>query len=91
MLVVNLELRPCMVNGCKKALFHTWEQHSEIIPPSPMVGGDNGGVCSFLMGIVELEDGQVIKVHPNTIRFLDNKIREYVFNNTGSSTDGRCE
>jgi len=75
------ELRPCIVNGNKKALFHMWEQYSDIIAPSPMVGGHGGGVLNYVMGIIETEDGQVIKVHPHTIRFIDNKIREYVFDN----------
>lgn len=87
---VSIELRPCLiVNGDteKKALFHTWEQNSQIIYPSPMVGGNGGGVVSVIMGIVELEDGSVIRVAPYQIQFIDNKIQEYVFKPAGSSPE----
>lgn len=79
---IKKELRPCLVRGNgkqKKALFHTWEQNSQIISPSVMVGGHNGGVVSFIMGVVESEAGEVIRVHPSQIQFVDNKIQEYAF------------
>lgn len=63
-------LRPCMVNGVK-ALFHTWEQHAEVIPPSPMIGGHSGGQMSQTLGIVEREDGTIHKCYADEIRFLD--------------------
>ena len=87
---VKRELRPCLIiNGDteKKALFHIWEQNSQIIPPSPMVGGHGGGVICTVMGIVELEDGSVIRVSPYQIQFIDNKIQEYSFEPAGSSTE----
>lgn len=65
-ITVKRELRPCLVNG-KKALFHTWEQYS--------VGG-----IKHLGGIIEDENGQVFRVCPSSIKFLDNKIEEYCFN-----------
>ena len=49
-------LRPCAVNG-KKALFHTMEQCSRIVPPSLLAGGHNGGVVGEVLAIVEYEDG----------------------------------
>lgn len=76
---IEKELRPCLVNGKVKALFHTWEQHSEVIAPSVMVGGHNGGEIKVLFGIVEDEKGQVARVNPTSIRFLDNKIQGYCF------------
>lgn len=82
------ELRPCIVNEKGKALFHMWEERSEIIEPSIMVGGHAGGVIKFVMGIVELEDGRIIKVNPTSIRFLDNKFTEYAFADNGSSAEG---
>ena len=73
---IKHELRPCLVNG-KKALFHTWEQHSEILAPSPMVGGHSGGEIKLVFGLIEDESGQVVRVNPTAIKFLDHKIEEY--------------
>ena len=64
------ERRPCYVDG-KKAMFHTWEYRCEIVSPSIMVGGHNGGVQSWVFGIVEFEDGTVALVLPEKIRFAD--------------------
>ena len=43
---IEVGLRPCKVNG-KKALFHTWSNKSQIVPPSALMGGDNGGVLNI--------------------------------------------
>lgn len=80
------ELRPCIVNG-KKALFHTWEQKSEIVETNPILGDYiGGGIISWVAGIIETEDGQVIRVHPSSIRFVDNKIQEYAFDDVGQQS-----
>lgn len=81
MTTLNIEpaLRPCVVAGKNKCLFHRWEQLSEIIPPSPMIGGHSGGCISHVCGIVENEDGSITRVHPNEIRFLDNIFKNYCF------------
>ena len=76
---IKRELRPCIVNEKGKALFHMWEERSEIVTPSVMIGGHTGGVIKDVAGIVELEDGKVIRVNPTSIRFLDNKMSEYAF------------
>ena len=47
---IEVELRPCKVNG-KKALFHTWSNKSKIVDPSPLMGGHNGGVLKWTVGI----------------------------------------
>ena len=78
-ITVKRELRPCLVNG-KKALFHTWEECADIIQPSPMVGGHNGGVIKYTTGIIEDETGRIYRVSPTSIQFLDRKIEEYCFN-----------
>lgn len=75
---IKRELRPCLVGGAP-ALFHMWEERSEIIEPSIMVGGHGGGVVKGVNGIVETEDGRVVKVHPTSITFVDQKIKEYCF------------
>ena len=89
---IKRELRPCLiVSNSKsitepiKALFHTWEHNSQIIPPSIMRGGHSGGVVSEVMGIVELESGEVIRVQPHKIQFVDNKVQEYCFESAGRS------
>ncbi len=40
---IETELRPCLING-KKALFHNWSNKSQIVDPSPFVGGHQGGL-----------------------------------------------
>lgn len=69
------ECRPCYINGRKntntKALFHCW--------------------CSFVgMGytdtaaIVELEDGTVTLIHPQSIKFSDDAFSKYCWNERGT-------
>lgn len=76
---IEVELRPCIVDD-RKALFHKWIDKSTIVEPSPMMGGHNGGVLKFTVGIIELEDGTVEERYPYKIKFLDNKIKDYCFN-----------
>lgn len=64
------ELRPCLVRG-KTAFFHRWVEYSDIVAPSPMVGGRPGGVIKCTFAIVEYEDGTVSRCYPEEIRFLD--------------------
>ncbi len=79
------DLRPCIVRDrrgeIKKGLFHTWSQESKPVAPSYLVGGHSGGVVSFILGLVELEDGTVEKEYPEDITFLDSpdKFKEYDF------------
>lgn len=77
-ITIHRELRPCIVNG-QKALFHQWEDVSEIVPPSPMRGGHQGGTLREVFGIIEREDGTVCECYPYEIRFVDGKIEEYAF------------
>lgn len=72
------EYRPCIIEG-KKALFHRWEEVAKVIPPSPMVGGHNGGIVKMTLGIIELEDGVVTEVYPHKIRFCGTQHNEYCF------------
>lgn len=67
---VRLESRPCYYKG-RKAVFHKWSQYSNIIPPSPMVGGHGGGVVSGTMAIIETCNGVVLEVYPMEIQFAD--------------------
>lgn len=68
------EMRPCVVatkEGDRKAFFHRWSEHSEVIGPSPLRGGHSGGTVRFTVAIVEYEDGKVGEISPEFIRFSD--------------------
>ena len=71
------ELRSCFVE--KEAgnfLFHCWSHVSEIVPPSLTVGGHPGGVIADTFAIVEGEDGRIIRVRPEKIRFVVDEKKE---------------
>lgn len=69
------ELRPCIVEEMK-GLFHKWIERSEVVAPSPLVGGHSGGEVRWTAAIVEFEDGSVSEVMPHSIRFLDSNHKE---------------
>jgi hypothetical protein len=75
---IETELRPCLVND-KRALFHKWSDKSQIVEPSPFIGGDQGGVLMYTVGIIEYEDGQICECMPSQIKFIDSKIEQYHF------------
>lgn len=59
-----------------------------MIPPSITLGGHNGGVVSGVIGIVELEDGQIVRVtDPTAIRFTDNIFSEYSFDESAKEEE----
>lgn len=62
------KLRECVWAG-EPAWFHRWVDKSEIIAPSPMVGGHNGGELRYTVGIIELKNGAVKEVMPSDIIF----------------------
>ena len=71
-IVIKSELRPCLVHG-KPALFHTWEHWAL----------DD---IKKVFGIIEDENGRIIKVNPTSIQFLNNKINEYYFDDLEGSS-----
>lgn len=73
----NNEYRICEVDG-KKALFHRWNEHCNVVEPSPMIGGTPGGQIKYITGIVEFEDGSVREFYPEEITFNDNKLKEII-------------
>ncbi len=90
----GVSLRPCVLLGNKahpdeRALFHRWVDRAYIVPPSPMVGGDPGGQMWNVYGLVELEDGSVIKVPASSIRFLDNRFGDYSWEKKRPITDSQ--
>ena len=66
---IRYETRGCLVDG-RPGLFHCWEQWSNVVDASPMVGGHPGGQVSYVMGIVEFDNG-VRRVDPTLIKFCD--------------------
>lgn len=81
------DLRPCLVrqkNGSQaKALFHCWAYEAYVEKPSPFIGGSPGGQACSLWGIVEMENGEVMGILPEKIRFLDNKFQDYAWPDGG--------
>lgn len=61
--------RLCSVNG-EYGNFHVWEQWSEPVGESPLVGGPPAGVVARVYGIVEFSDG-IRRVDPASIKFMD--------------------
>lgn len=61
--------RYCTVDG-RPGYFHTWEQYSEPVAPSLLIGGHPGGVIAQVFGIVEFSDG-IQRVQPYKIKFTD--------------------
>lgn len=79
---INFGVRPCIVtqNGEeKKALFHMWNNFAKPVAADVYAGGCPEGQISIVFGIVEYEDGIVDEVRPAQIRFVDNKIKGYAF------------
>ena len=66
---IKWETRLCKVKD-RYGYFHTWEQYSQPVGESLVVGGPPAGVIAQVFGIVEFEDG-VERVEPYQIKFLD--------------------
>lgn len=66
---IKIHTRDCLVDG-QPGYFHTWEQYSQVVPPSPLVGGHPGGTIAQVFGIVEFPDG-VRRVEPYDVEFVD--------------------
>ena len=78
------ERRPCIVTiGGRRydvpgeepderpALFHLFAPVAEVIAPSCLRGGHNGGQLAGIMALVEFSDGTLATVEPSRVRFLD--------------------
>lgn len=66
---IYLRTRPCLVNG-EYGHFHVWEQWSEPVGESLLVGGPPAGVIQRVFGIVEFPDG-IRRIDPVLIKFVD--------------------
>lgn len=68
-LPIKIHIRDCTVDG-RPGYFHIWEQYSQPVPASPLIGGEPAGVIAQVFGIVEFSDG-VERVQPYKIKFTD--------------------
>lgn len=69
-ILIKPEYRPCRYtkNGItKKALFHKWLIKKDIFKNK------------YYEALIELENGKTLEVSHKNIRFIDNKIEEYNF------------
>lgn len=69
-IIIKQELRPCIVTYEKsevKGLFHKWIEITDLIR------------YKITVGLVELEDGRMDEVPTSKIKFIDNKIKEFCF------------
>lgn len=71
-------LRPCEITLTidkhevkKQGWFHCWESFAKTVGESALRGGPAAGQIAFTLGIVELENGNVIRVWPWQVRFTD--------------------
>ena len=77
---IEPKLRPCIVWGDQKGLFHCWGNEAYVCPPSPMIDGTPGGQVYNTYALIELEDGSVEEVDPEDFRFIPGGIfDEYDF------------
>nr|DAW47348.1 MAG TPA: hypothetical protein [Caudoviricetes sp.] len=53
--------------------FHGFYQESNVIPPSPLVGGHSGGVIAYPVAIIETEKGEVLEVEAMKIQFKEDE------------------
>ncbi len=60
------DLRPCLVDGRFKAMWHTWAQRSYL--------GHNGEMA-VTVAVVEYENGGVDYVLPTRLQFLDTECK----------------
>lgn len=64
------ELRPCLFKD-KKALFHRWDEVSQAVEAGFAIGSHPAGWLKYTLAIIELEDGKIVEVSPELIKFLD--------------------
>ncbi len=87
---IEFAMRQCKVKG-KNAFFHRWEEISNVLMPSAMVGGHKGGEVKKTLAIIEyVDDGTVHECYPDEIRFLDStgKAMGYCWDDEAKESEG---
>ena len=72
---IEVELRPCKIFRNREetiGLFHRWGTTS-------MMKNLNGDLSTVTIAIVEVEDGKVITISPDQVKFTDNKFQDFCF------------
>lgn len=52
-----------------------------------MVGGHGGGELRYITALIECENGTITEVAPKDVKFVDNKINDYLFPNDKEVSD----
>lgn len=68
-ITISTEKRLCVVDG-RKALFHNWAEISYPVGEELMIGGRPAGQVSYVVALVEYEDGTVEKVDLNNQKLV---------------------
>lgn len=58
-------------------IFHCFEQFSNVVGESILVGGHSAGQISMVFAIIEDRKGNIYRVDPTTITFTDDKFLDY--------------
>lgn len=79
------DLRPCIVNGHKRALLHFFFVRAWTHGESAMIGGFTAGQEAHPSALVEYEDGSMDTLEPQRVRMLDSAdlFAEYCFTERG--------
>lgn len=85
--------RPCILTTPRrggapeecKALCHGFFPVAEVVPPSMMRGGHQGGQLADVQALIELEDGTLRRVEVSRLRFTDapERFEAYDWGDTG--------
>lgn len=62
-------MRKCIFKD-EVAIFHGIYQISQVIPPSMLNGGHNGGVVSEPMAVIETIDGNLLTVYLRNVKMI---------------------
>lgn len=58
-------------------IFHCFEQFSNVVGESILIGGHSAGQISMVFAIIEDRKGNIYRVHPTMIEFTDDKFHDY--------------
>lgn len=88
------ESRPCVFilreTGECRGLFHGWFVESRIVPPSNLRGGHPGGAVQEVIALVEDINGDMHKISPKHITFIDGKVERIFEEGCYVKTPGEC-
>lgn len=68
--------RKCIYNN-ESYIFHCFEQYSNVIGESIVVGGHSAGQISLVFALIEDRKGNIYRVDPTAIKFTDDKYFDY--------------